>query len=239
MDPWAWLETTDYISKFGNLPDIDNTDANEDVWDGTDAYTFPTTASTTTITSTVAADAVSGTGAETVHIFGLDADYMLQDEAVSLTGTNTATAANTYLRIYRAFVETAGSNDGNVGDLSIEIGGTEAAKILAGVGQTLMAIYTIPADYDHGRLLSWYAGVSSRVDSLATVALQVRPFGGAWQTKRLAGAVTDGTPWQQSLDFPDKFEAKTDIRIRVEGVSANSSAVFGGFDILLRRSDRP
>lgn len=93
--------------------------------------------------SAVQMDLVS-TAADTmdVHIKGLDADYNVLEEIITLTGTTPVTTTSSFLRINTAQIM-SGTNAGNI---SISNGGTEYAYIGAGIGVTESLSYTVPAN---------------------------------------------------------------------------------------------
>jgi hypothetical protein len=93
--------------------------------------------------SAVQMDLVS-TAADTmaVYIKGLDADYNVLEEIITLTGTTPVTTTSSFLRINTAQIM-SGTNTGNI---SISNGGTEYAYIGAGIGITESLSYTVPAN---------------------------------------------------------------------------------------------
>src|SRR6478736_1447214 len=62
------------ITRAGLNQDIDS-GAYESLWDHGGLYVFPPSASVMTVSSSSTADAVAGTGARTVLVAGLDANY--------------------------------------------------------------------------------------------------------------------------------------------------------------------
>ena len=135
--------------KFGRSANITSTESV--IWDGGSNYTFLEIAETMDIVSTSVEDAVGGTGAITMVIFGLDADYLEISEVITLTGLTPVTTQNSYIRVFRMLVLTSGTNDpildANKGIISAT--GTDTstlqARILVNNGQTLMMVYTVPA----------------------------------------------------------------------------------------------
>ena len=123
----------------------------EVVWDGGGSYTFLETAEYLKVVSDSAADDFLGTGARTIVIFGLDADYVQQSETIEMDGTDTVQTVNKYLRTFRALVLTSGTNDpiddANKGTVKFLSDSTLIlqAQIQEHNGQTLMAVYTVPA----------------------------------------------------------------------------------------------
>lgn len=107
----------DSVQKFGYNPDIDTTSDPEDVIFGGGTAYFPSSvvaAANIDIASDSSNDDGNpgGTGAQTLFIQGLDSNYMLQSETVTLEGTDNANPANDYLRIFRAYVVTSGTGGG-------------------------------------------------------------------------------------------------------------------------------
>ena len=118
-----------HINKFG-ATDGDITSGT--VWDGNDGsetYPYP-------VNDVVSVASTSEVG-ETVVVEGTDADYNLQSEVIAIGSTGTLV----FSRVFRAYMSTVT----NTNDITINMGANLAAKILAGLSQTLMATYTVPA----------------------------------------------------------------------------------------------
>ena len=137
------------VSKFGNNPSVKSAGF-ETIWDGSNLYPWPTSAQTLDIVSDNANDDVASTGARTIEIQGLDSNWDLQTVTYDMDGTNTVTTTESFLRVFRARIVTAGSSETNEG--TITMNHTTSGDLLAqisyntiGQGQTLMACYTIPA----------------------------------------------------------------------------------------------
>jgi len=238
------------INKFGHNPDVDTTTDPEDVWGGGGLYGFyPTTAQSIEVISDSTNDdgSPAGTGAQTVIIYGLDSNWDRQDETVTLDGTTAVAIPGTWLRIYRVVVLTAGTVGTNAGNLTVRIsgGGTTAAYIMAGDGQTQQAIYTIPNGYT-GFFIKGYVGMSDGGSSVSRESVKfkwkARPnngVNGAWQTKGQIEVINDGTPyWQYRYGVPaGQLPEKTDIRIECVEVSADDIGVVGGFDLVMVDTD--
>jgi len=108
------------------------------VWENATAYVYPGSAVPMSLVSASASDT-----AVTLLITGLDANYNVLTESITLNGTTPVTTANNYLRINN--VRTTAGNA--AGAITVSNAGTTYAKILAGAGQTQMAQYTVPAGY--------------------------------------------------------------------------------------------
>jgi hypothetical protein len=113
------------------------------VWEGLTlsggAYAYPSSAAQLVLVS----DSASDTSALSVQIQGLDANFAPITETIALNGTTNVTTTKSFLRIN--LITT--TNGLNVGNITAKIGATTYAKISAGIGQTQMSIYTVPAGY--------------------------------------------------------------------------------------------
>ncbi len=222
------------LHKFGANFDIDTATVPEDIWSGGGVYTgFVAAAAATTIVSDSAADTSNGTGARTVTVFGLDANYLIISETATMNGATPVALTKQYLRVYRTFVATAGSGETNAGNITVLINAVVASHVAATFGQTLQATYTVPADYNGAAMLSWYiANNGTAVTTFVNVSLQTRSFGGAWQTKEYI-TINDSGFWNYTFLTPQIYAPKTDIRVRATAVGANNTGVSAGFDMVL------
>lgn len=132
--------------KFGVNPAV--TAATQDIWGQGGTLLWPDAAGTVSVVSTSTDDDgdPAGIGAHEVTIQGLDSNYLEVQETVTLNGTTPVVTTQTFLRANRMFVGECGSNDSNVGIIRASIGGNVQESILAGQGQSAVALYTVPAD---------------------------------------------------------------------------------------------
>jgi len=218
------------VNKFGYNGSIGSL-AFETIWETGDDYPWQSTAVTVDVVSDDTNDDVAGTGARTLRIQGLDGSYNLAEETVDMDGTTTVTTTQTFLRVFRMSVETAGSSGNNEGTITVTYtGGSDvAATITEGNGQTLMALYTIPAGYT-GYLLSMNisSGQDQEMDfkfiqrdnSVANAGFQTKQFlnvrGG--QTTVIFNAINV---------IPQKSD------IYVSGKASSTSSSSASFDLLL------
>jgi hypothetical protein len=225
-----------WIHKFGRNTDIDIAAAEDVIDQGGDYAGWLAAAATPTISSANAADDIGNTGALTVTVSGLDTNYVPQSETVGMDGTTSVSLANSYIRVFRAFVATAGSNGTNAGNIDIVSAGNILARIPAGLGQTLQAIYTIPAQYENSLITSWWWQPMVTANTTVAAAIQTRNSGtNAWRTREWVQVRTAGAG-DHYRDFGDKgitVDAQTDIRLRVLSTSSDDTIVSGGFDIVL------
>lgn len=130
------------IEIFGFTPNIANT-ASGPMWEGQTQsgglYIYPSSAAPLVLVSTSTSD----TTALSVRIEGCGAGFVPLSETIALNGTTNVTTTNSFLRINAMYV----TNGTNVGVITAKISSTTYAQINAGVGQTQMSIYTVPAGY--------------------------------------------------------------------------------------------
>jgi len=99
-----------------------------------------------------AADASGGNGARSITVEGLDENWAIASESITCNADGTLASSattTTFIRVSRAYVATCGTYTGsNTGAIVIETtGGTVVAYIPAGLGQTEMSMYSVPANY--------------------------------------------------------------------------------------------
>jgi hypothetical protein len=125
----------------------------ETLWDEGGRYVFPVSASVMSLSSTSALDTAAGTGARTVLVSGLDADWKEITDTVTLNGTAAVNTAKAFFRINRLDVVSAGSTKVNQGILYIGTGDVSAGKpatvyglVSAQYGISHMGIFSVPAN---------------------------------------------------------------------------------------------
>lgn len=223
--------------KFGVVTDVDTASVPEDVWDMGGIYPFPAAAAATTVVSDSAEDGAGTlTGALSVVVHGLDSEFMLLSEIVTMNGTGVVSLNNDYYRVFRPRVLTAGSNETNVGNIDVKHGATILGRIMAGNGTSLMAIYTIPAGFQWSHLKKMYLDLGRSGGGAAITMdakLEIRPPGGAWYVQHPLRLVSTISPdWQYEYVDPGvPLEQGTDLRWRITSVSANNTIVQAGFSI--------
>jgi hypothetical protein len=227
------------VNKFGRNPDVSSGTVPEDVTTVGGVYPgFLSAAAQLQIVSDSANDAVGGTGWQYVDIHGLDLNGELYVERVGLDGLTPVTLSDPFLRQNRVTPVSVGSgnvNDGNIA-VSTVVGGTVMSNVLAGRGQTLLAVYTVPKGYCFK--LKWWkpkVGADLAATVLGEIALQIDK-GAGWQTQDTdeisSGGGDTGMTWETPLEFPEL----TDIRCTVNSISGNNrnvSARFGGACVLV------
>lgn len=138
----------------------------EDFWQLGGMRTLPTTADTLDIVSSSTSDDGDpvGTGARTVVIYGLDSNYALLEETITMNGTTTVVTSASFLRVNMAQVLTAGSVGSNVGTITISstISGNAQAYMEINVNRSHIGSWTVPVGYS---LLLYDIIISSNVGS--------------------------------------------------------------------------
>ena len=218
----------------------------ETVWFQGGAYTWPSGAATLEVTSSSTADdadtggGTPGTGALTVTLEGLDANYVEISETVTMNGQTAVTTTNSYLRLHRMYVATAGTGLTNAGVIyAANSSGTHSSgvptdltlvysTIGASEGQTLQAFYTVPAD--HTAYMYNVVGSSADGNNASVVTLRAREQGGAFRTKNKF--VTFKGTYPIHYDIPQVFAEKTDIEVIATG-NASPTDVAATFDLIL------
>jgi hypothetical protein len=203
---------------------------------GAGLYPWPASSLATTIVSSSANDVLAGSGAITVKVDGLDANFMEIFEIITLNGTSPVTLVNSYLRINRLQVMSAGSDGTNDGIISVKQSSTVIAAIAATAGRSQMAIYTASGNRASSAIKKIYLAATNEVVGGVTFQLLTRknnPGGtaGVWQIRHVSTVYGTACP-ADAIDFasPIYLDAGEDVRIFATS-NANSTAVAAGFDI--------
>jgi len=235
---------TTFIHKFGAAPDFDVSDGFVSVWDGAEdavvwekmVYTYSATADIDSISSENNGDT------QDIEIQGLDTNYDLVTQTITLTGQTPANLTTNLIRVFRLRDVGATDNAGHVfcyvsgGTVTLGVPQVAAdirAIIQPGNNQTLMALYTVPNGHT-GYMRDWYASTAgAKRDSQHSVELRARPFGQVFQLKHLSNISVTGTSYvQHQYEEPEVFVAKTDIEMRMD-TDTDIAGVSAGFDIVL------
>lgn len=211
----------------------------EDVWEGGGFYPFPSASLQMKVVSSSASDAAAGTGARTVRIVYLDANYATQYEDLTLNGiTAVATVATNILRVQDLHVRTAGSGGSNAGTITLtNMAGSTAYGVMgAEINRARTAIYTVPAG-QRAFIVAWRTGgiVDSNNNAFAWMRNTLRATAD-WDLNRLPGVFmhksqtlcvdsTDNITFGVPIAFPEK----TDIKITTVASHVGCLAT-GGFE---------
>ena len=135
------------LSIFGYNGDVDTSE--ESVWPDGSTVPHPTTASKLNIVSTSTDDdgSPAGTGARTVYIEGLDNNYKVISETLTLNGTTNVETTQSYLYVNQFYVATVGTDGVNAGEITAKVSTTLYDLIAIGYNQRTTAHYCVPAGY--------------------------------------------------------------------------------------------
>jgi hypothetical protein len=221
-----------YINKFGHNANV-AIGVEEEIWDGSVAYTFPTTATMTKLNTTADVEAMRG---ETVELLGLDVNWAEVLQTVTLDASNTTTFVVLDTPLIRCFrmkflssvVSTSSITLVNAADNVLY------ANIDSGNNQTLMAIYTVPVGKT-AYMTNYYAHVNPGTN-LDPTAMPIRLWARdnanlyAPQIKHVFGLI-EGS-FQHFFTPHKKFTEKTDIYMTAQPVG-KAADVTAGFDLIL------
>ena len=220
------VKGTTFNHKFGAVPAL-SINVTGTVWDVNDTV-YPWATYTAADVVNIERNSASDDGKQ-VTIQGLDADYNFVEETITISGADTA-GTTEFLRVNRAFVEDGATNVGNIDIEYGAAGGTTIARITAGKGQTLMAVYTIPAGYT-GYLAKGTCSVQS--GGSASGDMMVRYFGqDSFRVGHSFEVTATGGQYLYEFAVPIPIPEKSDIDVRAKA-AGNNSRITAAFDIIL------
>lgn len=216
-------------------PDLDTTGLPETVSPAGILHTFRTAAAVVEVISDSVADdgSPAGTGARTIAVEGLDANYEPIREVLTMNGTTAVQGSALFFRINAAYVVTAGSGKTNAGNITIRDASAGATRsyIQAGLSIATVGVWTVPAG---SSMVAQGWMITTRDASGATGQADIE----FWSTKDGVrslswAAVVSGT---LTADFtlPHLWAEKTDVEVVVSRVQNNNTTVtFHGHGILV------
>jgi hypothetical protein len=221
------------LFKFGNNADIDG--SLETIWSQGGLYAYPAAATVMKVSSSSNDDDVAGTGARTVTVSGLDANYNEVSETVELDGQTEVLTTTQFIRVNRAFVVTAGSGGTAAGTIYVGTGTVTAgvpatiyAVITLGDNQTTMAVWTVPAGYTLYITGGTFSAASNNAAQYVLGEFVIRPFGGVF---RLAADITvNSNVFRYDWEIPLAIPEKTDIEARAIALAGSNFYVTASFE---------
>lgn len=213
-----------------------------EVWDAKIAVAFLTAASALEILSASANDAAAGTGARTVLVITLDANYNEVVQVVTLNGVTPVALTGTHLAVNTVVVLTAGSGRTNAGDLTVRVPGPGSTQgfMLAGTSLMRAAFFTVPALKT--LLVTNILNVVNRAGgsgATATVPFFIRTPGGV-NIEAQKSTIAEGSPIV--IDIPAGFAVaeKTTFGYRCVNLSANGiEMVFNLTGVIVNNNNIP
>lgn len=218
------MNKTSSEHKFGAVPSMSNSTTGT-VWDVADAV-YPWSAFDTAGAITVATVNASDNNKD-VRIIGLDANWDIQDQTVTVSSSGPVTVGGTWKRVFRAFMTNGSVN--NVANINIQKDGTTVARITAGVGQTLMAIYTVPRGYT-AYLTKGVATAESGADGSGFMYVRYKD-----QASYRVGhtfEVSGNGQYNYQFTVPIRIPEQSDIDVRIT-TRTNNGRYTAAFDMIL------
>ena len=215
------------VTIFGYNPDVDTSRVT--VWPYTGILPLPAAALQMKVSSSSANDTANGTGARTVFVAGLDANYNEISEIVTLNGQTAVLTTQFFLHINNAYIATAGSSLSAEGDIYFG-DGTVTAGVPATVydlikydyNQRITGSYTVPAGYtayvSQGLFSAGQPGGSAQISGrLMTI--------GTDKIRRTAAITTvNNGAADYVFEYPLQIPEKTTLEATAQGSSNNNSA---------------
>ena len=224
---------------FGYNPDVDTSE--ESIWPDGGVVPHPTVASVLKISSSSADDTSAGTGARTVAIFGLDANYNVVSESVILDGQTPVNTGNSYLYVNQFYVTSVGSGGVNAGNINAGTGtvtsGVPAVLydiIATGYNNRTTAHYCVPAGYT-GYLTTGIVTTGQASGSTSVTAF-LKQHGTDGIVRVGAVSTLNNGAVQYDFTYPYIVPEKNCIGATAIGSSANNSAS-AYFNIILVKND--
>jgi hypothetical protein len=220
---------------FGYNADVDT--AEESVWPDGGTVPHPTVASVLQISSSSANDTSAGTGARTVAIVGVDGDYNVVSETVTLNGQTAVNTTNSYLYVNEFYVTSVGSGGVNAGNINAGTGTVTAGVpavlydiIATGFNNRTTAHYCVPAGYTGYMMQGLFSAGQASGSTAVTGFLKQHGPDGVLRVGAVA-AVNNGTA-DYLFEFPYRIPEKNCVGASAVGTASNNS-VSAYFNILL------
>jgi hypothetical protein len=232
-------EVTGHIlkSKFGRNSNINTGTIPESIWNGGGLYTGFNAigAETVNIRSNSSSDTSAGIGARTIKIIGLDSNYDEAEETVILNGTSNVESVNSYLRLDRAIVLTAGSSGYNIGTINIEQSASSSVVFVSlppQKNQTHIACFTVPNGYT-AYVMSITSTLNDHYATNSMMDIMIREENNIFKSKAPYGLAQSGGAIHFNGYPVLTLEQKTDIDIRCTFTSSNGTDITFRTDYIL------
>ena len=208
-----------YIHKFGGNPLLNNS-TEESMWDEGGLYPWATM---DTAATTLTTNAEAGNNGAEITIQGLNENWELTTEVLTLDGT-AQTTQNSFTRVFRGF--TSGSQ-AITDDFTLSKSGNVVLHIIAAHQQTEMALYTVPA----GKTAYMTTiDASTLKNESITVRMMIREYGGVFRCRHVFQASTG--QYNHEFTIPKGIPEKTDIDLRALASNNNISG-YASFELIL------
>jgi hypothetical protein len=194
------------------------------------------------ISSSSTDDDAAGTGARTVLINGLNANYDPVAEIVALDGQTAVNTTNSYIRVNKMVVLTAGTGGTSVGSIyagtgNVNSGVPDVVVNQTGVlaNETESSFYTVPAGYT-AFINAWtMSSGNTTADEWTRFTLRIRPFGGVFGIKAQYHIAGSGI-YECMAVYPLPVPEKADIDV-LAATSDGTASVSSQLQIVLIKND--
>ena len=216
-----------------------------DAWGAVGPYPWMAAATNLAVSAGAADVNLTGTGAWTLTISGLDSSFNQKTQTVALNGTTAVTVDTlgqpiNFYRINSIRVATAGNGRTNAADVRVvdASGGTLRGIVLAGDSIAHQAPFTVPAGFtlDVKEILlniDSPNGSSGRFARIKTYFAAPAP---AAALQALILGNTDAQPYNHTINPPIAIAEKTDFALSIVLVNNNGTIVTAGWNGILRRN---
>ena len=215
---------------------------NQTVWATTGTYAYPASATVIKVSSANTNDTSAGSGARTVRIVGLDANYNVISEVVALNGQTAVNTANSYIRINDFYVLTCGSGNtaagiiyAGVGNVTTGVPATIYSLMPTAYNTQTQAIFTVPAGYTAYISSYTFTSNNTTANTICSGFLYTYLFGNAFPVIEASARFNAGNIFDRHFDYPLPIAEKTDLELRVS--AGASGQMTGEMHILLVKND--
>lgn len=207
-------------------------------------YVYPTAATVMKVSSSSANDTAGGTGARTILVAGLDANYNRISETVTLSGQTAVNTTNSYLRITYTELLTVGSGAAQAGTIYVGTG-----TVTLGVPATIywqsevtynnwgFAGYTVPAGYTAYITSYTVTSQSTTANVNVSAALIEREYIQGLAEIQSTMRLTSNSTFDRHFDYPLVIEEKNDIELRAWATTTGVVNVTGEIQFVLIKND--
>ena len=182
------------------------------VWPAGGTYTWLTAVDTLQVRSNEAQDTILGTGARTIRVHGLDADWAEITEDFEMAGAAWAVGTTEFLRIQNVEVLTYGTQQYNTGNISVY--NSTLASLLGYIPSfhsiSLSARWAVPAGKDL-YITRWYGAESNNEHVEYVLYIRETDVTNIWQMRDCI--FVKNKELIKVYDAPRKIPALSDIAI--------------------------
>lgn len=226
---------------FGYNPDLDTTE--ESVWPDGGVVPHGQSPSQLSVSSTSANDTSAGTGARTIRIDGVDADYNEVFEIITLNGLTPVTTTNTFEAVNNIIVLTVGSDKHNVGTISVGTGTVTSGipavlwdLVAPTFNQRTTGHFTVPAGYT-GYLAEGLFTCGQEVGTTSVVG-KLKVTGPDHVTRVGAIVAINNGSVDYNFKYPIVIPEKFCVGATAIGAN-NNNVVSSMFNIVLIKNEQP